>query len=219
MISTQEFCLVGVGEVFQTIASDAAGYGLPKVLQLREATSVAALSASASELLDGLDPSTTQIFVAVDHNALNYARLELYGAARLRGLRMATILHFRAIVAPDAQLADNVWIGAGALIGSAARIASDVLIHPGTRIDAGARIGMHSWIGPGASVGAGTEIGAHSVVGADQRLRAGLCIGRHCVIEGADAPSEHMASGSFSAPHFATPARMIGAGYSFEKRR
>ncbi|GKT24220.1 hypothetical protein [Acidovorax sp. SUPP3334] len=215
----ESFCLIGVGDVLQTIASDPAGYGLPQGWQLRAASSVAALSASASELLEGLDPAATTLFVAVDHNALNHARLELYGAARLRGLRMATLVHARAIVAPDARVADNVWIGAGTLIGRAASISSDVLIHPGTRIDAGAKIGMHSWIGPGASVGTDTEIGAHSVIGADQRLRAGLHIGRHCVIDGTDTPSEHLASGSFIAPHFARPARMIGAGYSFEKRR
>ncbi|QHI97959.1 hypothetical protein GT347_08105 [Xylophilus rhododendri] len=212
-------CLIGVGSVFDTIAGDAIGHGLPEGWSLRRAESVAVLSSSVETLLEGLLPTETQLFVAVDQNALNHARLELYGAARLRGLRLATLVHARAIVAPDAKLADNVWIGAGALIGSAARIDSNVMVNPAARIDGGARIGMHGWIGPGAVVGAGVEIGQHGVIGADVRLRAGLRLGKHCVVDTGAAQTEDLAAGSFLAPHFPSPARIVGAGYSHQKQR
>jgi carbonic anhydrase/acetyltransferase-like protein (isoleucine patch superfamily) len=219
MNQAQDFCLVGTGAVFDSIAGDPAGYGLPEGWTLRRADDLASLAASVGALLEGLEPGGGRLFVAVDQNALNHARLELYGAARLRGLKLATLVHARAIVAPDATLADNVWIGAGALVDSAARIAGDVLVNPGARIDARVRIGMHGWIGPGASVGAGTEIGAHCVVGADARLGAGLKVGKFCVIERPGPHDEDLPAGSFMAAQFATPARMIGAGYSFEKQR
>ena len=214
-----DLCLLGFGSVFDAIEGDPIGHGLPVDWQARRADSVAALSTSCAQLLEGLDPAATRLFVAVDQNALNYARLELYGAARLRGFKLATLVHARACVAPDARLDDNVWIGAGALVGSRAHLGSDVLVHPGARIDAGARIGAHGWVGPGASVGAEAEVGIHCVIGADARLRTGLRVGRHCVIDSAGPWSRDLAPGSFMAAEFAVPARIVGAGYSFEKRR
>ncbi len=214
-----DFFLLGIGDAFDAIAADAEGHGLPAGWRMRRADSVAALSGSVAGLLDGIDPAAAQVFAAVDQNALNFARLELYGAARLRGLRMATLVHARAIVAPDAKLADNVWIAAGALVGSGVQIASDVLVHPGARIDAGVRIGMHGWIGPGAALGAMVELGAHCTVGADARLRTGLRIGKNCVVDSTTPHISDLPAGSFIAPQFKTPARIIGAGYSFEKRR
>lgn len=219
MSAQPSFCLLGYGGVFKAIAGDASGYALPGDWLKRQADSVAALSTSSVQLLDGLDPAFTRLFIAVDQNALNYARLELYGAARLRGFKLATLVHTHARVAPDARLDDNVWIGAGVLVGSGAHIGSDVLVHPGVRIDADARIGAHSWIGPGACVGADAELGMHCVIGADVRLQGGLRLGRHCLIDTGNPWSQSMTSGSFIAAQFATPACIVGAGYSFEKRR
>lgn len=219
MSDIPKLCLIGTGSVFEAIAGDPAGHGLPQGWSMRRADSVAALSASVETLLEGLLPAETLVFVAVDQNALNHARLEVYGGARLRGLRLATLVHQRAIVAPDAVLADNVWIGAGALVGSAARIGGNVLVNPGARVDAGARIGMHGWIGAGASVGAGCDIANHCVIGADVHLRAGLHIGRHCLVDSSGPHAADLADGSFLAPHFATAARIIGAGYSHRKQR
>lgn len=218
-MTTPTFCLLGCGEVFETIVSDPAGHGLPEGWLARPAKSVAVLSASIAALLDGLDAATTRVFVAVDQNALNYARLELYGAARLRGLRMASLIHQRAMVAPDARIDDNCWLGAGVIVGRGAHLSGDVMVHPGARIDAGARVGMHVWIGAGATVGTRTEIGAHCVLGPDVRLCAGLRLGKHCVIDTAMPWSADLPAGSFAAPQFPLGARMIGAGYSFEKQR
>ena len=213
----KSLCLIGCGATFEMIAADAVGYGLPEGWIARQVESVSTLSSSTSNLLDGLVATDTQIFVAVDQNALNYARLELYGAARLRGFRMAKLTHKSALVAPDAKINDNVLIGPRTLVASKVNINSDVLVSPGVRLDVGAHVGAHCWIGPGASVGAGVVIGSHSVIGADMRIREGIKIGKHCVLDTAITWSKNMADGSFVAPQFDLPARIIGAGYSFTK--
>lgn len=212
-------CLIGCGSAFDSIASDPAAYQLPDGWMVRKAESVASLSGSATTLLDGLSIAETQIFVAVDHNALNYARLEIYGAARLRGFRMAKLIHARAWLAPDVLVGDNVWIGAGAVVNRKVQIDSDVMVSPGARLDPDVRIGMHSWIGAGASVGEATQLGGHCVIGADMRIRAGLKIGKHCVLDTLGSWSQDMVDGCFVAPQFDSPARMIGPGYSFMKSR
>ncbi|WCM92724.1 hypothetical protein M5C99_20650 [Acidovorax sp. NCPPB 2350] len=213
------FCLLGLGTVFDAICNDPWGHGLPEDWTSRRASSVAALSGVSSQLLEGLDPARMKIFVAVDHNALNYARLELYGAARLRGLRMPPLIHARAVVAPDARIGDNCWVGGAAVIGQGAHLQGDVMVHPAARVDAGAQVGMHGWIGPGASVGAEAEVGSHCVIGSDTRLQAGVRIGRHCVLDRQRPCETDIPAGSFAAPQFANGARIVGAGYSFEKPR
>jgi carbonic anhydrase/acetyltransferase-like protein (isoleucine patch superfamily) len=218
MTTVRAICLVGCGSVFEAIAQEPMAYIPGIAWTLRRVDSVAQLAESVPTLLDGLDSTATDVFVAVDQNALNYARLELYGAARLRGLKLATLVHARAWSAPDARLDDNVWLGAGVLVSSGVHLASDVLVHPGGRIDAGARIGMHCWIGPGATIGAQAQIGAHSVVGADTYIRAATQLGKHCVVDRPGSWSQSMAAGSFIEPQFATPAHLIGAGYSHQRR-
>jgi acetyltransferase-like isoleucine patch superfamily enzyme len=218
MNDSPAICLIGCGRVFDAIATDTAAYGLDGAWTVRAAENVAALAGRAASLLEGLDPVTVRIFAAVDENALNYARLELYGAARLAGFRLATLVHARAWCAPDAKLGDNVWLGPAALVGAGAQLAGDVLVHAGARVDAGARIAAHVWIGPGAAVGAGATVGTHSVVGADTFVRAGVRIGKHCVADRPGAWESDMADGSMIDPRFAAPARIVGAGYSLHRR-
>ena len=212
-------CVIGCGTAFESITNDAAAYNVPNGFLVRKAENVAALSTSAANLLEGLTLADTSLFIAVDQNALNFARLELYGAARLRGFRMTTLIHARAWVAPDAQLGDNVWIAAGAIVNRKANIEPDVMVLAGARIDANVNIGKHSWIGGGASLGEGVHIGSHSVIGNDMRIRAGLSVGKYCVLDTLGVWNQDMADGSFISPQFDLPARLIGPSYSFTKSR
>lgn len=211
------YCLVGCGSVFEAIAAEPQTYATGS-WEIRPAQGVAQLATTARDLLDGLDATQTQLFVAVDAQALNYARLELYGVARLAGLRMATLVHPTAWVAPSVRLADNVWVGPGARIAVGSRIDSNVLVNMGARLDEKVRLSAHGWIGPGASVGAGVHVGVHSVIGADVHVRSGLRIGRHCVIDHAGPWTRDMEDGSFLEPELSDAAQVIGAGYSFQRK-
>jgi len=216
--ASRMLCLVGCGTAFDTIASEPHAYADHGPWLLRQAESVARLAATRHRLLEGLDAATTQLFVAVDSNALNYARLELYGAARLAGFRMVSLVHARAWVAPGVKMADNVWIGPGASVNRGCVLASDVLVNPAARLDSDASIGVHGWIGPGASIGSGASVGPHSVIGASVSLRGGVRVGRHCVLDRAGAWQQDLPDGSFVEPEFDPAARIVGAGYSFQKR-
>lgn len=216
---TMAVCVIGCGSAFDAITNDAAAYALPERWFARKADSVAALAAGGGALLDDLRPADATLFIAVDQNALNFARLELYGAARLRGFRMTTLIHARAWVAPDAKLGDNVWIAAGAMVNRATNIEPNVMVLAGARIDASAHIEKHCWIGAGAAIGEGVHIGSHCVIGNGMDIRAGHNIGKYCVLDTPGIWSQDMADGSFVAPQFDMPARMVGPGYTFTKSR
>lgn len=218
MVERDTIYLIGHGGAFEDIAADQAAYAPEVDWQVRRVESVAALAQSANTLLEDL-PAGAKVFVAVDANAINYARLELYGPAKLRGYRLVTLVHPKAYVAPDARLGDNVWIGPGVIVSRGCKVAGDVMVNAGVRLDAGVQIGAHGWIGPGASIGAATEVGGHCVLGADVHVSAGLQIGKHCMLTQPGLWTKSLPAGSFVEPGYTEPARMIGAGYSWQSRR
>lgn len=215
MTEALAYCLVGCGSAFDCIAAEPQAYAAG-TWEIRQATGVAQLASTASSLLSGLPPLSTRLFIAVDAQALNYARFELYGVARFAGLKMATLVHPSAWVAPGTRLADNVWVGPGVRIGPGCRIDSDVLLNIGVRLDEQAHMSAHGWIGPGSSLGAGVSVGAHSAIGADVHVRAGVQIGRHCTINHGGIWTRDLADGSFLEPELpSSTAQIVGAGYSF----
>lgn len=217
--SFTRYCLVGCGTVYDSIAAEPQAYAPDAAWEMRPAGGVAQLAGTAVELLADIDAATTLLFVAVDAQALNYARLELYGPARLKGIRMATLVHPTAWVSPGTRMADNVWIGPGARIATGSRIDSDVMVNIGVRIDTGVHVGAHGWIGPGASLGNGVRVGNHSVIGADVHLRAATQIGRFCTVDRPGPWNTDLPDGRFVEPEMAGTAQIIGAGYSLQKTR
>jgi len=121
-------------------------------------------------------------FVAAFGDA--HRRLAMLDQAETRGFRLTSIVH------PAAMVADNVGIGAGAvvlagavvnvgavigrgvIINSGAIVEHDCQIESGAHVCPGARlagevvIGNGSWIGIGASIIQGIRIGANATVGA-----------------------------------------------------
>lgn len=212
-------CLIGCGTVFDAIAADRAAYAPANTEWIiREAESVAMLASTALQLLDGLDASNVRVFAAVGHNALNYARLEIVGPAMgVKGYKMAQLIHASAHVAPDVTLGSNVWLGPRALVDCGCEIGSNVLIGARARLDSKVRLGPHGWIGAGASLGHGVEVGKHFIIGDDVHLRAGITLGRHCVVDRPGGWNQSLPDGSLAELEFATPAQMIGPGYSFKR--
>jgi len=215
--SKESLWLIGCGVTYESIAADCAAYAPEADWQFRRAESLEAIAGSIDILLADL-PARAKVFVAVDEDALNYARLELYLPARLRDLRLQTLVHPTAVVASDAQLADNMWVGAGVTIGSRCKVGANVLLSPGVRLDPGVQIGAHGWIGVSASIGGGTTVGSHCVVGTNVHLGAALSLGKHCVLTKPGTWMESMPDCTFFEPGFSQPSRMIGPGHSWQPR-
>lgn len=213
MVDAEVIYLIGCGSVFDAIAVDQTAYAANAKWQLRRAESVEVLAHSATALLSDI-PSQAQIFIAVDSNAINFARLELYAPAKLQGIKLATLLHPTAYVAPDASLGDNVWVGPAATISNRCKLGGNVLVNSRARLDAGVQIGMHGWVGPGTSIGADAALGNHCVIGADVRVMAGVSIGRNCFINQPVVLEAPVPAGTFIEPVYTRPARIVGMGYS-----
>lgn len=215
--SGEALWLIGCGVAYESIAADCTSYAPEADWHFRRAESVAAIAGSVDILLQDL-PAQANLFIAVDDDAINYARLELYLPARLRGYHLQTLVHPSARVASDARLADNVWVGPGASVGSQCKLGDNVLVSAGARLDPGVQIGSHGWVGVSASIGGGTVVGANCVVGTDVHLGSALHLGRHCVLTRPGAWMRSMSDCTFFEPGFQQPTRMIGPGYSWQPR-
>jgi UDP-3-O-[3-hydroxymyristoyl] glucosamine N-acyltransferase len=73
-------------------------------------------------------------------------------------------IHPRAVIAPGAQLGEDVAVGACAVIA------------------AGARIGARSVIGPGCSIAAGVTVGEDCVIEANVTVQRDSVLGQRCVV-------------------------------------
>ncbi len=202
--------LIGCGALFDNIAAHWDLLGLGGELHLLRLPHTDAAAQNTASLLADFDPSHTRIFAAVDTQAINHARLDVYAKARLLGFKAVSLRHPTAIVAPNVQIGENSWIGAGAVVAHSAHIGRNTIVGDMARIEANAKLGANGWIGAGASVGAGTELGQNCLIGRDARIGAGLRIGRHCVIDVPGAYTESLADGTFIDLLFPQPVRIYG---------
>jgi UDP-N-acetylbacillosamine N-acetyltransferase len=112
------------------------------------------------------------------------ARLRLADVARMRGFRLATAVHPRAIVADDVVLGEGsvvcagavvnpgCWLGDNVIVNTLAsvdhecRLEDGVHISPGAHLGGGVVVGRGAWVGIGAAVKPNVTIGAGSILGA-----------------------------------------------------
>jgi UDP-N-acetylbacillosamine N-acetyltransferase len=135
-----------------------------------------------AEQLDGLqERGVEHLFFAFGNCA---ARLKLAELVSAKGFSLATVVHPRAVVAPDVQVGAGAFIAAGAVINPGARIGANVIVNtcasvdhesiveegahicPGVRLAGGVTVGRAAWVGIGASIIDHVRIGAESVIGA-----------------------------------------------------
>lgn len=221
MLNAKPNCLnlIGCGSVYDTLINDLSAYGLdPASVQGYRFNQVADIAAQAEQLLSQWNPQTHELFIAVDANALNHARLEMYGRARFQGFRMRSLVHHSAVLGTGVKLSDNVWVGPGALFGPSCQIASNTLVGAGVRLDADVRVAAHSWIGPGVRVGCHARLGSHVVLGADIVIQEHTELGRHVLLEQPGPWHGVLPSGTFWEARARSAARIIGPGYTFERK-
>ena len=213
------FWMLGCGDVFEAIADDPDGYGLPSAdVRWHRFESVASLAPQADGILAGIPADRAKVFVAVDANAFNYARLELYGRARLKGLKLGRLVHRTAVISPSAQLSDNVWVGPTAVIGRGCRVGANTFVGACARLDADVQIGTHGWIGAGAALGRGCRVAQHAVVGSDTVLEPGTQLGHHVALEQPGPWRGLIPAGTCIERDARAKASMIGLGYTYSRR-
>lgn len=134
-----------------------------------------------AEILDELASSDVRSFVLAFGNST--ARLRWAETLEAKGLRVATLIHPTAVVAPDVVVGAGTTVNAGAIVdpgvtigrcvivGAAVTVAHGCALADGVRISGGTTLGGNVIVERGAMVGCGTvvrdriRIGEGSLVG------------------------------------------------------
>jgi UDP-3-O-[3-hydroxymyristoyl] glucosamine N-acyltransferase len=74
------------------------------------------------------------------------------------------VIHESAVVAPGADLAPHVTVGAGAVISARARLGAGVVIHPNVYVGEDCHIGERTEIHPNVTIYGGTRIGRRVLI-------------------------------------------------------
>lgn len=99
-----------------------------------------------------------------------------------RGVKIATIIHPRAIVSPSAIIEPGVYVGPGAIVHSRARIGAHAIINSGAIVEHECVIGDNAHIAPGAAMGGRVTIGDDVLVGIGARVLPNLEVGKGSTI-------------------------------------
>ena len=215
----EKLILIGIGDVLASIEDDPVSFGLSKgTFHSNRFETVDQISEMAEVALSKLNPSEYLLFVSVDSNALNHVRLEIYGRARLLGFKMTTLIHQSAILSPSVQIADNVYIGPGVVIGHSSKIASNSFIGSAARIDSRATIASHCWIGAGSKIGSNSRIDSHVVLGEDTLIEKNTEIEHHVLIEQHGPWQGKWRAGTFLEKFATNAAITVGPSYSYTRK-
>lgn len=102
-----------------------------------------------------------------------------------KGLKLATIIHPRAIVAPSATIEPGVFIGPGAIVHTRARVGAHAIVNSGAIVEHECIIGENVHVAPGAALGGRVTVESDTLVGLGSRVLPNLSIGRGSTVGGA----------------------------------
>ncbi|MCS8484141.1 acetyltransferase [Pseudomonas aeruginosa] len=134
--------IVGEGRALERADSTARERGLEhRVLELNAADRH---NFDIAPLLERYPAAESEVFVALDERAVNYARHKLIADIRLAGYRLFDIVSPQAIVGEGVRLLGNVFVGAGCVLAGRARIGTGSWLELQVLVEEDCRVGTCS---------------------------------------------------------------------------
>lgn len=127
------------------------------------------------------------LVVAIGDNAV---RRRLYLALQEAGARFATVVHPRAVVAPDVVIGPGSMILAGVVVNMGSVIGANVILNTACSLDHHNHIGNHVHVAPGVHTGGAVSIGEGALLGIGATVLPGRSVGAWSVL-GAGAVAVH----------------------------
>ncbi|MBO9767931.1 MULTISPECIES: acetyltransferase [Xanthomonas] len=132
------------------------------------------------ELFARFPAAQTEVFVALDERAVNYARHKLLAEVRLAGYRTINLISPQTIIADGVELMGNVYIGPGCNLAPRSRIGAGSWLDRQIIVEADVRVGSSVTLHAGVQLGQGAQIGQGSTLGSGSVAPRQARIGRRC---------------------------------------
>lgn len=169
--------LIGEGEALEQAHKTATGNGLDYIkLKL---PSPDRYNFNLDLLFAHYPAADTEVFVALDERAVNYARHKLIADVRLAGYRLGNIVSSKAIIDDDVRLLGNVYIGPGCNLASSS-IGLGCWLTRQVTIEQKVQLGTCVTLQAGVQLGENVQIGTGSTLGMGSIALANTKVGRHC---------------------------------------
>ncbi len=130
-------------------------------------------------ILDGIDASTTEVFVAIGSNK---TRVILLDRLRTMGIAAATAIDRNAIVSPSASIGDGSVVMPGAIVNARSVVGSGVILNTASSIDHDCVLDDAVHIGPGSHLAGWVTVGRGALVGVGVSVIPGCTIGPWAVV-------------------------------------
>jgi sugar O-acyltransferase (sialic acid O-acetyltransferase NeuD family) len=146
-------------------------------------------------------PTTHDLMVAVGYVRVNRLRAERFGEAREMGYRLASYVHPRASLWDGFILGENCRINENVIIQPFATVGDDVFIGAGSLIGHHTTIGDHCHLSAGVHVAGQVSIGPYCYFGIHSTVRNRVNVAARCVVgAGAVLLGDTVERGVYMAP-------------------
>ncbi|MCS4122745.1 acetyltransferase [Salinibacter ruber] len=127
-------------------------------------------------------PTDVVLTVAIASTQDTTLRARTFKKQRRSDFDFPSIVHPRAVVAPEAAVGAGTQVAAGAVVQPGTTLAENVIVNTNASVDHDSEIGAHTHIAPGATVSGSVSIGARAHIGTGASLIQGIHVGPRSVV-------------------------------------
>lgn len=136
----------------------------------------------SDDVLASINPSETDIAIAVGSTRASRLRGEMYDKMAALGFRFATVIHPSAVVDSTARIGQGAQVMAGAIVQVNAVIGENAIINSGAVIEHDCILERHVHAASGAILAGQVTVGEGSHIGAGAVVLQGRTLGRHVTV-------------------------------------
>lgn len=136
----------------------------------------------SDDVLTSINPSETDIAIAVGSTRASRLRGEIYDKMAALGFRFATVIHPSAVVDSTARIGQGAQVMAGAIVQVNAVIGENAIINSGAVIEHDCILERHVHAASGAILAGQVTVGEGSHIGAGAVVLQGRTLGRHVTV-------------------------------------
>jgi sugar O-acyltransferase (sialic acid O-acetyltransferase NeuD family) len=137
------------------------------------------LSNTLVDAISGINLEQVEVIVAIGDNAIRAAKTRAVIEA---GVKIATVVHPRAVIGKSVSVAEGAVVFAGAVINARSVVGRGVIINTGATVDHDSVIGNYAHISPGAHMGGNVVVGSGTHVSIGCSVRNKINIGKWSVV-------------------------------------
>lgn len=134
------------------------------------------------ELILDFDPTKVELVNGIGALPKKPQRWKIAELARRNGFRFARVIHPKAIIASDVDIAEGVQVMAGAVIQPGCKIGQDSIINTGALIDHDCLISDNCHIAPGATLSGSVNIGRYCHIGTSAQIIHNIVVGCNSIV-------------------------------------